>query len=236
MSEKINILWRKKGLQAETGLLNRVYSRFVVVYSLSITDLLITYAVVQSYSGTDETKVSHEELYHNNILLHCPLPEERTEIRAREEVAGVRNERWEVNGFYDWWDDSHFYDALRQVGWDLRQAFSPAVHNVVVAGAAGGTDGCLRSTGPRLWLSGACRARKRAENQQKFESDLIQRETRQENETMETWNSTSLWNWVHNITKSYIRTRSKMTRNAKSAKIIERHWASIVVSLFFLAA
>lgn len=59
------------------------------------------------------------------------------------------------DGLFDGQEDSHFYDALGQIGWDFGKAFSPAVHDVVVAGAAGRTDGRLGSTRPRLCLSRA---------------------------------------------------------------------------------
>lgn len=47
----------------------------------------------------------------------------------------------------------HLHDALRQVGWDLRQAFTAAVHDVVVAGAAGRTHRHLGGTSPGLRLN-----------------------------------------------------------------------------------
>lgn len=47
----------------------------------------------------------------------------------------------------------HLHDALGQVGWDLRQAFTAAVHDVVVAGAAGRTHRHLGGTGPGLRLN-----------------------------------------------------------------------------------
>lgn len=47
----------------------------------------------------------------------------------------------------------HLHDALGQVGWDLRQAFAAAVHDVVVAGAAGRTHRHLGGTSPGLRLN-----------------------------------------------------------------------------------
>lgn len=47
----------------------------------------------------------------------------------------------------------HLHDALGQVGRDLRQAFAAAVHDVVVAGAAGRTHGHLGGTRPGLGLN-----------------------------------------------------------------------------------
>lgn len=47
----------------------------------------------------------------------------------------------------------HLHDALGQVGRDLRQAFTAAVHDVVVAGAAGRTHGHLGGTSPGLRLN-----------------------------------------------------------------------------------
>lgn len=46
----------------------------------------------------------------------------------------------------------HLHDALGQVGWDLRQAFTAAIHDVVVAGAAGRTHRHLGGTSPGLGL------------------------------------------------------------------------------------
>lgn len=47
----------------------------------------------------------------------------------------------------------HLHDALGQVGRDLRQAFAAAVHDVVVAGAAGRTHRHLGGTSPGLRLN-----------------------------------------------------------------------------------
>lgn len=51
----------------------------------------------------------------------------------------------------------HLHDAFGQVGRNLRQAFTAAVHDVVVAGAAGRTHRHLGGTGPGLCLNRTCR-------------------------------------------------------------------------------
>lgn len=50
----------------------------------------------------------------------------------------------------------HLHDALRKIGWDFSETFTAAVHNVVVAGAAGRTHCNLRSTRPRLRQRWSC--------------------------------------------------------------------------------
>lgn len=50
----------------------------------------------------------------------------------------------------------HLHDALREIGWDFGETFTAAVHDVVVAGAAGWTHSNLRDTRPRLRQRWSC--------------------------------------------------------------------------------
>lgn len=50
----------------------------------------------------------------------------------------------------------HLHDALGEVGWYFGETFTAAVHDVVVAGAAGWTHGHLRNTSPGFCLCRTC--------------------------------------------------------------------------------
>lgn len=50
----------------------------------------------------------------------------------------------------------HLHDALGEVGWYFGETFAAAVHDVVVAGAAGRTHGHLRNASPGFCLSRTC--------------------------------------------------------------------------------
>lgn len=55
----------------------------------------------------------------------------------------------------------HLHDALWKIAWNFSEAFTAAVHNVVVAGAAGWTHCNLRDTRPRLRQCRTCRKRRK---------------------------------------------------------------------------
>lgn len=51
----------------------------------------------------------------------------------------------------------HLHDALRKIAWNFSETFTAAIHNVVVAGAAGWTHCNLRDTRPWLRQWWTCR-------------------------------------------------------------------------------
>lgn len=57
------------------------------------------------------------------------------------------------------WEEAllHLHDALRKIAWNFSETFTAAVHDVVVASAAGWTHCKLRDARPRLRKHWTCR-------------------------------------------------------------------------------
>lgn len=106
------------------------------------------------------TALTHSlmRLLHRTANGLCYMTGGRRQIttQAISAVSTYHTGRFYTNteGKWFWGVESiHFYDSLRQVGRNLRQAFSTAVYDVVVAGAGGRADGRLGSAWPWLHLS-----------------------------------------------------------------------------------